>query len=590
MNWTTIVLIICCLLAGFSVWKEVNRPNRSHLYLRILASLLAIAALACIILPISYSKDVSALDDHSAVLLTPGFEPDSLANYKSDQLFTTDKSVQKAYSKAKLICLDELKTDSPAFTKVHVFGFGLNENELNELEHLPLVFHPSPMPGGITAINWNQRLKSGERLIIQGRYNNQNSGAIKLVLKGLSTQLDTAIIPAKSNKEFELSAVPKNEGRTVYHLQAIAANDTLANENLPVEIDPIKPLKILMLSASPDFESRFLKNWLSENGFEVAVRSTISKDKFSSEYVNMQSVKIDHLSANVLEQFDLVIGDLSVLKSESSLLKQQVTQKGLGIIIRADSLSKGSSWLQSDFPVEKLNMKNPAPVSLIIRDKKEKSAPLKTDQAFIRNQPGTQPLVSDVQDHILVSSSLTGAGRLVFTMVTNTYNWTLAGSRDDYSAFWSLLITRAARKAPMSEDWGIPQIPVISEPVDLQLQSSQTPGTIIADSAVIAPTQDRSIPFISNNTYFPSFAGWHVIKQNNGQPAWWYVYGDKYWRGVKASEKLAATRNYAKIYAADASVTKQIHEKVQIEVPKIYFYLLLLGACVYLWVEGKIKN
>jgi hypothetical protein len=590
MNWTAIVLIICCLLAGFAVWKEVNRPNRSHLFLRILASLLAIVALACIILPISYSKEVSALDDHSAVLLTPGFEPDSLANYKSDQIFATDKSVKKAYPKAKLIRLDEMKTDSPAFTKVHVFGFGLNENELNELVHLPLVFHSSPMPGGIIAINWNPKLKSGERLIVQGRYNNQNTRAVKLVLKGLSTQLDTAIIPAKSNKEFGLSTVPKNEGRTVYHLQTIVGTDTLENENLPVEIDPIKPLKILILSASPDFETRFLKNWLSENGFEVAVRLTISKDKFSSEYVNMQPVKIDRLNTGLLEQFDLIIGDLSVLKSESALLKQQVTQKGLGIIIRADSLSKGSSWLQNDFPVEKLNVKNPAPISLIIRDKKERSAPIKTDQTFIREQHGTQQLVSDMQNHTLANTALAGTGRLVFTTVTNTYNWTLAGNRDDYSAFWALLIAKAAHKTPVSEDWSIPQIPVINELVDLQLQSSQTPGKIVADSAIIASAQNQSVPFIWNNTYWPSLAGWHMIKQNNGQPAWWYVYGDKDWQGVKASEKLAATRNYAKLYATDTSVTKQIHEKVQIEMPKIYFYLLLLGVCVYLWVEGKIKN
>jgi len=590
MNWTATILIICCLLAGFSVWKEVNRANRAHLYLRILASLLAIAALAFLILPISYSKEVSALDDRSAVLLTPGFEPDSLANYKSDQIFATDKSVQKAYPKAKLIRLNELKTDSPAFTKVHVFGYGLNENELNELEHLPLVFHPSPTPDGITAISWNQKLKSGDRLILQGRYNNQNTGVVKLVLKGLSTQLDTAIIPAKSNKEFELAAAPKNEGRTVYHLQAIAGTDTLENEDLPVEIDPVTPLKILMLSASPDFETRFLKNWLSENGFEVAVRSTISKNKFSSEYVNMQQVKVDRLNSGLLEQFDLVIGDLSVLKSESALLKQQVTQKGLGVIIRADSLSKGSSWLQSDFQVEKINLKNPAPVSLIMRGKKEKSAPLKTDQTFIREQHGTQTLVGDMQNHTLANTALAGEGRLVFTIITNSYNWVLAGNKDDYSAFWSLLIAKAARKAPVLEEWNIPQIPVISEPVDLQLQSSQTPGKIVADSAAIAPAQNQSIPFVWNNTYWPSFAGWHMVKQNNGQPAWWYVYGDKDWRGVKASEKLAATRNYAKIYAADASVTKPIHEKLKIEVPKIYFYLLLLGACMYLWVEGKIKN
>ena len=76
MSWNVIVLIICCLLAAFAVWKEVNRPKKAHLVLRIIASVLAVIALACVILPISYNRDTTIADDHAAVLLTPGFDPD----------------------------------------------------------------------------------------------------------------------------------------------------------------------------------------------------------------------------------------------------------------------------------------------------------------------------------------------------------------------------------------------------------------------------------------------------------------------------------------------------------------------------------
>ena len=94
MSWTIIVLIICCLLAAFAVWKEGSRPKKAHPTLRIIASVFAIAALACIILPISYNRDISVADGHSALLLTPGFDADSLTNYKSDQVFTADRSIQ----------------------------------------------------------------------------------------------------------------------------------------------------------------------------------------------------------------------------------------------------------------------------------------------------------------------------------------------------------------------------------------------------------------------------------------------------------------------------------------------------------------
>lgn len=588
MSWSIIVLIICCLLAAFAVWKEVNRPKKAHLVLRIITSVLAVIALACIILPISYNRDTTIADDQAAVLLTPGFDPDSLANYKSDQLFTADKSIQKSYPQARLIRPDEFKTSNLAPAKVHILGYGLNENELKQLDKLPVIFHSALLPGGIIGISWNQKLKTGEKLIVQGVYNNTGSKAVKLILKGISTQLDTAIIPAKSDKGFELTSIPKSEGRAVYHLLAMTGADTIENENLPVEINPIQPLKVLILSASPDFETKFLKNWLAENGYQAAVRSAISKDKFSSEYANMQPVKIEHLNAGILEQFDVVIGDLSVLKTEGAL-KPEVIQKGLGLIIRADSLSKGSSWLQADFPVEKLAVKNPSPLALNIRGM-NKPVPLKTDQTFVREMPATQTLVTDGQNHSMVSSSLAGSGRLVFAAITNTYNWMLTGDKDDYAAFWSLLIKNAARKAPVPESWNIAGFPAVNEPVDLQLQSAQTPVKILADKSVIAPTQNPEIPFEWNNSYWPATIGWHSIKQNNGQAHWWYVYGKSDWQSVKAAEKLAATSHYASANPVNSFVTKQIHEKVRIEVPKIYFYLLLLAACSYLWVEAKIIN
>ncbi len=168
----------------------------------------------------------------------------------------------------------------------------------------------------------------------------------------------------------------------------------------------------------------------------------------------------------------------------------------------------------------------------------------------------------------------------------------LAGNKDDYGAFWSLLISRTVRKVPITENWSVAsQLPTVNEPVDLQLATSFVPGQITADNAFIAPEQNPVIPFEWNGTYLSRrTSGWHSVKQNNGQTAWWYVYGDNEWRGVRAFEKLVANRQYAETYGPNSSVTKAIHEKVRIEVPKIYFYLLLLMAATFLWVEGKLSN
>ena len=589
MNWTMIVLIVCCLVAAFALWKEYTRPAKRNLTLRILAVLLAVVALAGIILPIGYTKDITR-DGHSGVLLTEGFASDSLHNYKDSRILTADPKLNKAYPQAKLIRLDELKNDTPAFSHLDVLGDGLDERELTELDSLPLKFHSPVAPSETLAVNWTQKINAGQPFRVQGKYNNAGSTPVKLVLEGLNSTLDTITIRPKRTEKFELHTVPKQTGRTVFKLLAISGNDTLQKETLPLEIVPVKPLKILILSASPDFETRFLKNWLSENGFSVAVRSVISKDKFSTEYVNMPAMNIDRLNSSLLEKFDVVIGDLSVLKSingsEDAALKQQVTSKGLGVIIRADSSSKAISWLQRDFPVEKQEGKQQLPVALSISGKRAKTVLIKTDPVYIAERPGTQVLVEDGK-RTLASSALVGSGRLVFTAINNSFSWMLNGDKDDYSAYWTLLISNASRKVPVTAEWGLSQFPIVDKPVDFHLQTPEQPGQVEADKVHISPAQNPSIPFEWSGTFRPFETGWQSVGAH-GQTVWFYVYGNQEWKSVRAADKIFATARYAAKFTQNESVTKPIHDKVRIEFPKIYFYLLFLITCLYLWVERKL--
>jgi hypothetical protein len=56
---------------------------------------------------------------------------------------------------------------------------------------------------------------------------------------------------------------------------------------------------------------------------------------------------------------------------------------------------------------------------------------------------------------------------------------------------------------------------------------------------------------------------------------------------VQATDKIIATKKYAASHKISDIVTKQIQQKVRIDVPKIYFYILLLAACTFLWIETK---
>lgn len=593
MNWNITVLIICFIICAIAVWKEVVRINRARLGLRIVAVVAVVVALAGIALPLTYQVGTTQQNKPEVILLTTGFNPDSLSRYNNSRLFTLDNSIKKQYPRAiSLNTIDELTTDS-SVTQLQILGDGLDEDQLQQLHHLPVIFHPEVLKQGITAVDWNERLKTGEELRVQGTFKNSSANPIKLLLNGLGTSLDSAVIKPKSTATFQLKNTPKTSGRAMYHLLTITGRDTLGNESLPIQIEATVPLKVLMLTASPDFESRFLKNWLSANGYAVAARSAISKDKFNTEFINLEQVSLEHLSAQTIGKFDVLVGDLSVLKSlstqEAAVLKTEVSQKGLGIIVRADS-SSGNSWLQHNFPVAALQGRDTLAASLIIRGRDQHLAKLNPGSFYIRLQQGTQPLIQDEHGRILVGSTLAGSGKLIYTSLNNTFNWMLAGNENDYATLWAMLIHQASRKTLVNESWRVSTpVPTVSNPVSLQLQSSGAINSI-AGPIMLAPQQSQLLPFEYQYQYWPRNPGWQSVKTNNGALNWWYVYQGNEWKSLRILKKQLDTKNYSINSRNTNNVTKQIQKKATISVSKIYAYILLLLACTFLWLEAKVSG
>jgi primosomal replication protein N len=594
MNWTLSVIIICVVLAFIFSWQEFARPDRRRLPWRLLAIWLALATLACIALPVSYNGQVPIAEQSDAILLTEGFNKDSIPN--NAQVFKTDKVVQKGYTKATLIgSTQELANRKPALKKVKILGYGLTEDELQSLNNLQVSYNAPVIPAGIQSSSWQTNLKTGEALTIQGTFKNNEAKTIKLVLKGLNTPLDSVMLPANITTGFQLSTLPKPSGRVVYQLLVLSGADTLSSESIPVQIEQAKPVKVLMLNTSPDFETRFLKNWLGENGYAVAARAIISKDKVSEEYVNIDKLNLQRLSAGTLDKFDVVVGSLSALKSlspaEGAALRQQVTQKGLGVIIRADSSDKAASWLQRDFPVNTVATKEQLSVPLILQNQKSKTAKLSIDPSYISYRNNTQSLITDVQNHELAGITLAGAGKLILTTLNHTYTWLLNGNKQDYASLWTLLINKSARKLLPVQSWQISSgLPAVNEPVDIVLQSAVAPSNINVNSENTAVVQNATVPYEWKSTCFPIKQGWQVANVNNSQPYWWFNYTKPQWKSLKQLQKISATNVFVKKKAQTPSVTKQIQQTAKIQVPKTWFYLILLASCTFLWTERKFIN
>jgi hypothetical protein len=590
ITWNYIVGGMSLFLLVFLVWKEAARVDRSLRAARIAAVVVLAFSLACLMLPVYFGRVRSvAPKGREGVLLTEGYDPDSLR-----QFMQAAKPGEMAVFSGER----QLGYGSPDLAKLHVFGYGLSGEQWISLYPSSagspqVVFHSSPLRTGIISANWKQQLLPGERLRIQGTYYSADGKPVKLVLGGMNTPLDSIILFARGvaagpahgittgpahgiaadtvhgiaagvQQEFELSTVPAQVGRAIYHITAGSAGkieDTLEKESIPVEVLPGKALTILLLASAPGFENRFLVNWLSQNGHSVAMRTAISRGKYDKAYLNMAQVALDHLSTSLLDKFDVVVTDAEALRAmapaELSCLRRQVEEKGMGLIIREDSLGSG-------FGV------------------------------------GIQALVRDSLSRILVSRNLYGSGKVVSSTLQNTYVKMLSGHSKEYASFWSLIIQKAARDTAPAGRWAfVPALPQVNEPVQVLLQTTDAgipQGQFGANAVYLG--QDALLPFLWRGTYWPGEAGWQSGHTLRGDTCWWYAWGPGDWQGLYRRQRWEDTRRLAAMDSAGSGHGSEAGPAVRRAdlqgegagsdfIAKGWWYALLFLSCVFLWIEKK---
>jgi hypothetical protein len=593
MVWAITVIGLCSLLLALLVWKEVRRSNKAWLVARILLSVLAVTALALLAfsLPVKKRESASAKD---IVLLTEGFDKDSVERvvkqHKIQKIYTADKAIRDLSA----IFIADLSLLKDSGHIVHLFGYGFTETEWRALHAMPVRFYPALLKNTFTAASWNRKLPSGEPLIVQGRFVNAGSLPAKFVLSGFESNLDSATVAANETGNFTLRAVPSHLNKAVFTLTALSGTDTLAKEPVPVEVLSTAPLKVLVLASSPDFENKFLKTWLADHQYGFAVRTTISSGKYDKEFVNLSPLPLDNITPDLLQKFDLLVADMSGLKALPSpgiaAIQSFVSNRGGGLVVKADNAARSSQFYAAAFPLAETRDSLQHLVKALFAEDDYATSPLKIGQpVYIKAAAGTQVLVQDQQRRTIVSSTQSGLGKIVLTTVPNSFVWQLSGSERDYHRYWTTLLTEAAKRTPSTNNWQLmTALPSVHDEVPLQWQG-ETDGApqMQVGSATLYPEQDPHLPYRWRATFWPAAAGWVLATAANGKAEWFYVYGKEDWKGVKAAEKITATKQYAAAHEGAAGQSPTAVTIVKTEFPKIWLFLLVLLCCGLLWLEKK---
>jgi hypothetical protein len=501
---------VCLAGLTFLLWLEGRRQDRSHLTGRVAATLLAVAALAGMILPLAHRRPVSAAAGMpEGIYLTEGYDVESVRQFLGGHPDIRDLWGEPAVVGNVVPAAPEgLKWP---VSRLHVFGYGLTGRQWAALHPPGLVFHPGSSVGGVIAVDWRRSLFAGERLLVQGRWQGagvrggQGRRPVKLLLMGLGMVLDSA----DAGGDFSLGTVPAQTGRAVYRLVALAGRDTLEQEDIPVEVGHGRPLRILILADAPGFENNFLLNWLAKNGQQAAIRTKVSSNTYQSSYVNMPPRSLETLTSSLLNGFDILIADSSALPAAGDagrqILRREVEEEGMGLIIRIDS-------------------------------------------GYVHKKAGMRSFETDSLSRVIVGGGPYGVGKVIYTTVNTTYVRMMAGQSAVYAAYWSSLLRRAGRMAEARDEWTLmPAQPRVGEETDAVLEESgagQPLGLVGASgSAGLAGdgggnpvslyfAQDDLLPFIWRGRYWPEGIGWHNWWTSGGDTVWSYVWPRGAWASL----------------------------------------------------------
>lgn len=588
------ILLSVCVLAGLGVaLAAFYRPDQRRRLARVLAGIMAVVALWFLAFPPRHAVSVARSE---AILLTTGYQRDTLRALLRRLgpatrvwFYAPDSGTATPAGAVAVARLGAVPEQLSALRYLHLLGAGLPAAVVPELGNIKLLWHTPPATTDFQAGAWNRRLELGQPLVVQGSYRGAIRGPVWVRLQAAGATHDSVQLPTGQGT-FQLRYIPKAAGRLVATVSAGPTKQLLAAEPVPTEVLPTRPLRVLLLAATPSFELKFLRNHLAARQHAVAWRTGISRGLTQTEFSNQPATDLGRLSPALLARYDVVVADAPTLSSlgggETQTLRTAQRTAGLGLIVLAEATT----------PVRSLG--GATTVRILPQPATDRPQQLAwpATKALV---PATLQLSSPARLLVatagsgrpVVAAQRLGGGTVVVSVLPETYPWVLQNETATYAAYWSRLLSAAARPETAATEWQPTEPwPRAGLPVGLQLagtartlQPLRVSGAAGSILARLALRQDALLPEWSTATYWPARAGWQQLERP-GQPAQWlYIFGSQDWQGPEALRRRAAVQ-------PAQTTARQISAPAQVMVawPAGWFVALFVAAAGFLWLEEKL--
>lgn len=571
-EWLWFIVIGGVLLWFVFLWKEFTQSGKRRFILKAIVSLLTVCSLAAMVLrPLQTKEKVQGV----GVLLTQNYKQTQLDSliHAHDGLVTINYA-RNGFKGHQLDSINE----------AYILGDGVSTYDFWQLEHIKTTYLKSDTIKGIVRWKYDQEIHLGDALVFHGLYSKPSIGNRLVLEDNGGNGVDSITIGSSKDLRFRLDAVTKVAGQFLYKLiEKDSAQSLISEHPIPIVVEPRDTLRVLILNTFPTFETKYLKNFLAQNGHQILVRSQLTKGKYKFESFNRPQSTIYELTTSKLANFDLVILDAAsyagLSNSSRWVVNKQIENEGMGVFIQPDaSLVANEKPFGFRLKRNELKQTQLSPWGKV---------PIPVFNASFSSDILLQPILES-QGIIWSAYTQRGAGRMSTSMFQDTYQLVLDGNDAVYQHIWSEILSAVSqRKISLVRLLPGSDKAYINEPFSFQISTVIPNPSLSSDLGNrIGLQQNIDIRDQWKGTTHPKKIGWNHFQIKDGETALpFYVFDTNDWR---QSKSYRAKQENIRAFKGSSIATTSMEETVL--VPRWWFFILFALSIGFLWLVPRLDT
>jgi hypothetical protein len=276
---------------------------------------------------------------------------------------------------------------------------------------------------------------------------------------------------------------------------------------------------MLLLAESPSFEFNYFKNYWSTLGHGLVQKVKISKDRYSTSFINIPSNNINRLTEEALDNFDVLMLDLltwnGLASRDRSVIKKQIEEKALAVIFKIDNENQRLSNL---------------PEISVNGFKSDQFRETEVSYAQLSKSTSWQKY----KDNAVLEM---GYGKILVLGITDTYKLILNDEAYTYQTYWADLISELYLEKQNGFDIELPFITLANEVINVKLSNLGEDSKIVLNGETSLPLLRTPLVQGFANASIEPKAGWNKMSDKvNGQERWFYAFDKGAWSTMDQSK------------------------------------------------------